>query len=91
MLDKIVIANRGEIAVRVASTLRRLGIASAAVVQRAGSATFHAAVTVPPGNQHVLRLELDRPHPVVPRSPAGLEPWLLQRPAAPEILLADVA
>ena len=37
----------------------------------------------------MLEVALDRPHPVVPLTEAGLELWLLQRPAAPRILLGQ--
>ncbi|CZR59444.1 related to DUR1,2-urea amidolyase [Phialocephala subalpina] len=43
-LTKIVIANRGEIAVRIASTLKRLGIHSVAVYSRQDRGSRHVAV-----------------------------------------------
>lgn len=65
--------------------------ASAALVQEPGvAATFHAATTVTPGHWYVLELRLDRPHPLVPTDSAGLEPWLLGRAAAPEVLRTDL-
>lgn len=65
--------------------------ASVALVRDASRiATFHATTEVTPGHFHVMELRLDRPHPLVPTDAAGLEPWLLSRPAAPQILLTDL-
>ncbi|MFN6195850.1 MAG: hypothetical protein ACK5BN_18720, partial [Planctomycetota bacterium] len=36
----------------------------------------------------IVELALDRPHPLLLREPSGCEPWLLQRPAAPVVLVA---
>jgi 3-methylcrotonyl-CoA carboxylase alpha subunit len=44
MFSKILIANRGEIACRIIRTVRRLGIASAAVYSDADSAAMHVAL-----------------------------------------------
>jgi hypothetical protein len=63
--------------------------ASSALVREAAVATFQAATEVVPGHYHVLELRLDRPHALVPLRPNGHEEWLLQRPAAPQVLLAD--
>lgn len=64
--------------------------ASAALVRTGpGRATVHASTPVSPGHWSVVELVLDRPHPLVPRDGAGLEPWLLQRPAAPRVMTAD--
>jgi hypothetical protein len=63
--------------------------ASAAVVQRAGSASLYAWVPAPPGSLVVLELALDRPHPWVPRSRGGFEPWLRQPLAAPVVAWGD--
>ena len=62
---------------------------SSALVRSAGSAVFTAGTTVAPGNLHVLELRLDRSHPALPATPAGLEPWLVRSPAAPIVLQAD--
>jgi hypothetical protein len=61
---------------------------SAALVQHGAHVELHATTEVVPGHWHVLRLALDRPHPLLPLH-NGVEPWLLQRPAAPTILIAD--
>jgi hypothetical protein len=62
---------------------------AAALIQRSGSASLHAASVASPGHFHVLELRLDRPHPLVPAVPSGLEPFLLQPPAAPVVAIAD--
>lgn len=62
---------------------------SAALVRRDGAARYLAAAVVSPGHLHVLEISLDRPHALVPRDSDGVEPWLLQPPAAPTCLLAD--
>lgn len=65
--------------------------ASAALVRAAdGTAMLHAATAVTPGHWHVLELALDRPHALVPRDAAGLEPWLLMRSAGPWVLDTDL-
>ena len=64
--------------------------ASAALVRTAdGTAMLSAATAVTPGHWHVLELALDRPHALVVRDAAGLEPWLLLRPAAPWVIDTD--
>ena len=78
------------------ATVRRFTIAapaaaraSAAVVGRSGHAEFHAAAVVPPGGHHALEVALDRPHPPLPLTAAGVEPWLVRDVAAPRVLIAD--
>lgn len=72
-----------------------LPLASVALVQQmtglqpGNRARVHAAVPVAPGHLAVLELLLDRPHPWVPRSVAGLEPSLMQPFAAPIVLWGD--
>ncbi|MBL8754036.1 MAG: hypothetical protein JNK15_12120 [Planctomycetes bacterium] len=50
---------------------------------------LHAATTVSPGHWWFVELVLDRPHPLVPLDANGIEPWLCQRPAAPQAMLCD--
>ncbi|MFT6079996.1 MAG: hypothetical protein ACJAQZ_002057 [Planctomycetota bacterium] len=64
-------------------------LASAALVQDGNRAHLYAATPVAPGHLHVLELALDRPHPWVPRSLAGFEPYLDQSWAAPTVLWGD--
>ncbi|MBX3463650.1 MAG: hypothetical protein KF830_10790 [Planctomycetes bacterium] len=63
--------------------------ASAAVVVGEQAARWHAAPTAGPGHWYGLELALERPHPLLPRTAAGFEPWLLLPPAAPVVLAAD--
>ncbi len=62
---------------------------SSAIVRDHIAASFHAGTTVTSGHYHVLEFLLDRPHPIVPLTGNGMEIWLMQRPAAPQVLLAD--
>ncbi|HEX6813414.1 MAG TPA: hypothetical protein VF384_17480 [Planctomycetota bacterium] len=62
---------------------------SSALVRDPPAASFHATTDLAPGHFYVLQLCLDRPHALVPLTPNGQEPWLLQRPAVPQVLLAD--
>ena len=62
---------------------------SCAIVRDQTQASFHAATELPRGHFHVLEFCLDRPHALVPRTRNGQELALLQRPAAPQVLLAD--
>lgn len=64
-------------------------LASAALVQNGNRAHLYAATPVAPGHLHVLELALDRPHPWVPRSLAGCEPYLDQPWSAPTVLWGD--
>jgi len=63
--------------------------ASSALVRDQSRASYHAATELAPGHFHVLELCLDRPHALVPRTRNGQELALLQRPAAPQVLLGD--
>lgn len=65
--------------------------ASGAAVATPGQVRLTAATTCAAGHWSVVELSLDRPHPLVPTTAEGLEPWLLQRPAAPQVLLGDWA
>lgn len=64
-------------------------LASAVSVQDGRRVRLQAVTNVAPGHLYVLELALDRPHPWVPRSPAGCEPYLDQPWAAPTILWGD--
>ena len=62
MFQKVLIANRGEIAVRVCRTLEDLGVASVAVYAHADRDSLHAEVTreaVPLGDGNVAQTYLD--------------------------------
>jgi hypothetical protein len=63
--------------------------ASAALVSVPAGAQWLASVPVVDGNWCVVELRLDRPHALLPLDADGNEPALLQRPAAPQVLLAD--
>ncbi|MCY3839924.1 MAG: urea carboxylase [Gammaproteobacteria bacterium] len=65
MLDKVLIANRGEIAVRIARTLDAMGIASAAVYAEADRDSLHAdaageTYSLGPGGVSETYLDIDR-------------------------------
>ena len=65
MFDKILIANRGEIAVRVARTCRRLGIRTVGVYSEADAGAMHVAVCdeaylIGPPPAHASYLRADR-------------------------------
>ncbi|MCB9879423.1 MAG: hypothetical protein H6835_17655 [Planctomycetes bacterium] len=60
----------------------------AAVIGR-GEATLVAATAALPGSMHVLDLAQARPGPPPVLGPEGVEPWLLQPPAAPHVMRAD--
>lgn len=64
-------------------------LASSAMVITPGEARFVAATATAAGHSYVVELLLDRPHPLVPTTAEGGELWLLQRPAAPRVLLGD--
>jgi len=63
--------------------------ASSALVTTAAGASFVASTGAAAGHFYVIELALDRPHPLLPHNESGGEIWLLQRPAAPRLLLAD--
>jgi len=63
--------------------------ASSAVVGEDRQATLFVSTAAAGGHYGVLELSLDWPYPALPRTAAGLEPWLLQRPAAPRVMLGD--
>jgi hypothetical protein len=52
------------------------------------AASVYAASAASPGPWAIVELALDRPHPLLLREPSGCEPSLLQRPAAPVVLVA---
>ena len=52
MFKKILIANRGEIACRVAATARRMGVKTVAVYSDADASARHVRVPAAPGRGH---------------------------------------
>ncbi|MFK7738776.1 MAG: hypothetical protein AB8H80_00530 [Planctomycetota bacterium] len=80
----------GDVAIAPPSEpLPSAAIVRSAGAQKASRATLYAAATASPGSVYVIELALDRPHPWVPRSVSGFEPWICQRPAAPTVLWAE--
>lgn len=63
--------------------------ASSALVVAGRVAHYQAATAVAAGHWYAVSLALDRPTPLVPLTAEGCEPWLLQRSASPQVLLAD--
>jgi hypothetical protein len=61
----------------------------AAIADGGNTVELVAATTASPGHWWFVELALDRPHPLVPLDANGIEPWLCQRPAAPQALLCD--
>jgi hypothetical protein len=60
----------------------------ALVRDTANTATLYAASAASPGPWAIVELALDRPHSLLLSEASGCEPWLLQRPAAPVVLVA---
>jgi len=63
--------------------------ASSALVTTSTGASLVAATGAAAGHFYVVELALDRPHALLPQNESGGEIWLLQRPAAPRLVLAD--
>lgn len=63
--------------------------ASGAIVAHDHAATVTVATSASAGHYGVLELSLDRPHPTLLHTAANLELWMLQRAAAPRVLLGD--
>ncbi len=61
----------------------------AAVADGSTAIALHASTPMSPGHAWFVELALDRPHPLVPLDANGIEPWLLQPPAAPQAMLCD--
>ncbi len=76
-------------AARASSVIVRVGPAGG--LHDDADAELRAATAHSGGHWYVVELALDRPHPLLPKTVAGLEPWLLHGPVAPTVLLGDIA